>query len=75
MGRWLCLSGIKFTLLIGILGGIVGVSVDIPDHLPILWGREGSRAFHTPILIVAGAVGLYCIARLGRLLTQLVLKR
>jgi hypothetical protein len=60
-----------FALFVGICGGIVGVLVDI-DHLPMVWGGEGSRALHTPLAIFAGIVALYCLARLGGLLYKVV---
>ena len=63
-----------FTLLVGFLGGVFGVLVDL-DHLPVLWGGQASRAFHTPLLFGAGFVAFYCLARLGRLLVGQVLSR
>lgn len=67
-------SSFVFALFIGILGGTVNILVDF-DHLPMVWGGEESRAFHTPLAIVAGVVVLYCFARLGGLLVGMVLRR
>lgn len=58
-----------FAFLVGIFGGVVGVLVDL-DHLPMVWGGTGSRAFHTPLALVAGVVVFYCFARIGGLLVQ-----
>lgn len=63
----------RTALLVGFLGGVLGVLVDL-DHLPALWGKEGARSFHTPLLIAASLIALYCFARLGGLLVGEVLK-
>jgi len=67
-------SEYQFTFFVGILGGILGVLVDL-DHIPSLF-REGiyHRLWHTPVLIVALFVGGYCLAHLAGLLARLVLK-
>lgn len=67
-------STFRSALLVGILGGVLAVLVDI-DHLPILWGGRASRTFHIPLFIAASLVAVYCFARLGGLLVEQVLSR
>lgn len=67
-------STFRSALLVGILGGILAVLVDI-DHLPILWGGQASRTFHIPLSIAAGFIAIYCFARIGGLLVGQVLSR
>lgn len=64
-------SPFVFALFVGVCGGIAGVLVDI-DHLPMLWGSDGSRSFHTPLAIGAGGIAFYYLARFGGLLVQTI---
>jgi len=64
----------RTTFLVGILGGVLGVLVDI-DHVPALFGGQASKALHTPLLVGAGIIAFYCFARLRRLLVGKVLSK
>lgn len=66
-------SRFTFALFIGFWSGIVGVCVDL-DHFTMLWGHPHGRIAHTPLVILAGIVGFYCLARIGGLLFRVVLR-
>ena len=59
---------LMFALFVGFLSGFVGMCVDI-DHF---WG---GRAAHTPALIIALCIVVYCCASLGRLYIRMVLEK
>lgn len=67
-------SSFKFALLVGVLGGIVNVFVDI-DHAPVLWGGDASRAFHPAFLIGGGIIFICYLACLGGSIIELVLEK
>ena len=58
---------LRLALLVGVLGGVANVAVDF-DHI---W--KPSRTWHIPLAIVAGFVAIYCVARLRRLSSRVVL--
>lgn len=58
----------RSSLFVGLLGGMANVAVDI-DHI---WAP---RAWHTPLLVGAGIIAIYCLACLGRLFYRVVLRR
>lgn len=65
----------QLAFFVGILGGIFGVLVDL-DHIPsIFWSGLQNRLFHFPMLIIAGGVAFCCTAHLGRLYSQLVVRK
>ena len=67
-------SRLAFALWAGFLGGCVSVLVDI-DHFSIFWSHPKGRIAHSPLLIIALFVSLYCCTCIGGLLTRLVLTR
>jgi hypothetical protein len=67
------LARLRFALFLGLCGGLAAVLLDI-DHIALVWGYPVGRALHTPALILAGGVAVYCCARLGRLLPGLFLR-
>ena len=60
---------LKLALLVGLLGGIVNVLVDL-DHL-----QAGGRPAHLALGAVACLIALYFVARFGRLYLRMVLKK
>lgn len=69
LSDWANRHHVWFTLLVGLLGGLVGVAVDF-DHL---W--KPSRQAHIPLLIASVLVAVYCLARIRGLSNRLVLKK
>ncbi len=67
-------SRFSFALCLGFFCGVVGVCVDL-DHVTMFWGHPVGRVAHTPLLILAVLVLLYCGACIGGLLAGMVLKR
>ena len=65
------------TFLFGVLGGCIGVLVDL-DHLLYWAGFKGmglvGRPLHVAMAIATGLFCLYCSTRLARLANKLVLK-
>lgn len=57
----------RSALLVGLLGGVVSVAVDI-DHI------FAPRAWHIPLLIGVVLVAIYCLARIRRYTCKDVLK-
>lgn len=62
-----------FALYLGLCGGLVAVLIDF-DHVALVFGHPHGRIWHTPLLILALFVAVYCCARIGRLLPGLFLK-
>lgn len=62
-----------FALFFGICGGIIAVWIDF-DHVALVFGHPHGRIWHTPALVLAGIIAVYCCARIGRLLPGLFLK-
>jgi len=60
---------LRLTLALGFWGGFAGVLVDLDHWFNTTgfkgWGLKG-RPLHLPLAILAGCVGIYSIARLGR---------
>lgn len=63
-----------FALCIGIASGLVAVLIDL-DHITMLFGHPDGRVAHTPLLVLAISVALYCGARIAGLLIRMVLRR
>ncbi len=65
----------RFALLVGILGGISAVLVDL-DHIPsAFWAGIYPRLWHIPLLIISCYLAVYYYAHIRRLHAELVLRK
>lgn len=63
-----------FAFRLGLCGGVAAVAIDL-DHITLFFGHSNGRVAHAPLLVLAGLVGGYCLARLGGLVYRVVLRR
>ena len=67
-------SGAIFALYISFCGGLAAVFIDL-DHATLFFGHKDGRVAHAPLLVLACLVGGYCLARIGRLVYRMVLRK
>jgi len=62
------------TLVVGVLCGCVGVLIDLDHVIAFYLGSTHGRMFHKPLLVGGCLILCGCIAYIGRLYIELVLK-